>query len=98
MVNIKLAASLPPSPAAGKIGEAEHGSSTVTRRLYLPLEREFAEVPVVPRGALRPGETVTGPALIEEPDTTTYLGRGDVVQATPSGELMVSVHIPSATA
>ncbi|GAA4614424.1 hydantoinase/oxoprolinase family protein [Saccharopolyspora hordei] len=44
---------------------------------------------VVPRAALRPGDAITGPALVEQPDTTTLLGEGEVAVVDDAENLVV---------
>ncbi|MCP5367833.1 MAG: hydantoinase/oxoprolinase family protein [Hyphomicrobiales bacterium] len=52
-------------PAAAKKGE---------RAVYIPERREFATVPVYDGHALRHGNLVTGPAMIEEVTTAVFVG------------------------
>jgi N-methylhydantoinase A len=47
------------------------------------------EAPVYDRDALGAGTTLTGPLVVEEPDTTLVLGPGQSVHVTPSGVLEV---------
>ncbi|MER7015614.1 hydantoinase/oxoprolinase family protein [Saccharopolyspora sp. NPDC000359] len=44
---------------------------------------------VLPRAGLRPGDEVTGPALVEQPDTTTLLGDGEVAVVDETENLVV---------
>jgi N-methylhydantoinase A len=44
---------------------------------------------VISRAALTCGDRVSGPALIEQPDTTTLLADGDVAEVDDSGNLVV---------
>ena len=43
------------------------------RKVYLPLEEQYAEVPVYDGHKLRYGNKVEGPALIEQVNTTTFV-------------------------
>jgi N-methylhydantoinase A len=43
------------------------------RRVYLPLQREFREVPVFDGLALQFGNRIEGPAIIEQVNTTTFV-------------------------
>jgi N-methylhydantoinase A len=45
---------------------------------------------VVDRSALRSGDTITGPAVIEEVESTTYLGEGDRAMVLASGSIEVT--------
>ena len=49
-----------------------------TRLAYDPDSAGLIEWPVYDRYALAPGATVTGPALIEERESTCVIGAGDV--------------------
>jgi N-methylhydantoinase A len=49
------------------------------------------QCPVYFRPRLHPGETVEGPAVVEEPTSTTLLWEGDVATVSPTGELIVEV-------
>ncbi|MGW1680686.1 hydantoinase/oxoprolinase family protein [Saccharopolyspora sp. NPDC002376] len=44
---------------------------------------------VVPRARLRPGDEITGPALVEQPDTTTLLGDGEMAVVDDAENLVV---------
>ncbi|MBL0422701.1 hydantoinase/oxoprolinase family protein [Ramlibacter sp. AW1] len=46
------------------------------------------------RPGLPPGFTVEGPAVIEEPNSTTVIYPGDVARVTEHGHLVVSIHLP----
>jgi N-methylhydantoinase A/oxoprolinase/acetone carboxylase beta subunit len=46
---------------------------------------------VVGRGALAAGETVTGPALVRQPDATTLLEPGDRARVDELGTLVVEI-------
>ncbi|KAA5830071.1 hydantoinase/oxoprolinase family protein [Saccharopolyspora hirsuta] len=48
-----------------------------------------ARARVVPRAGLRPGDEITGPALVEQPDTTTLLGDGEVAVVDEAENLVV---------
>jgi N-methylhydantoinase A len=50
------------------------------------------------RPSLAPGSTVEGPAVIEEPNSTTVIFPGDVARVTEHGHLVVSIHLPQGEA
>ena len=60
------------------------------RRAWIPDMERPAEVPVYRRGALEPGMTLTGPALIEESQSTLVLGRG-AARVLPGGTVLAEV-------
>jgi N-methylhydantoinase A len=49
------------------------------RRVFLPGQREWTEVPVYPEHAFDPGQGVDGPAILDESDTTIYVPPGSRV-------------------
>ena len=53
------------------------------------------EAPLAARIVWRPGlpagYTVEGPAVIEEPNSTTLIHPGDVAEVTPEGHLMITL-------
>ncbi|GAB4264108.1 MAG: hydantoinase/oxoprolinase family protein [Deferrisomatales bacterium] len=77
LINIRLTAvghtekpSLAPEPYAGP----DPGAALKGRRpAYLPGEKRFAEVEVYDGMALRHGHRITGPAIIEQVNTTTFV-------------------------
>jgi N-methylhydantoinase A len=83
IVNWKVEA-VAPSPGlgdgvalAGKTGAAR--ALKGTRRAFDPAKGELAEWPVYDRYGLKPGESIAGPALIEEHESTCVVGSGDRV-------------------
>ncbi len=52
------------------------------RIIYLPEQGGFAPVPVYDRYALAPGAAFTGPAVVEERESTTIIGGGTVTVDT----------------
>ncbi|MCA0044913.1 hydantoinase/oxoprolinase family protein [Celeribacter litoreus] len=59
-----------PAPADGPDASA---AQIATREVWLPESGDFVEVPVYDRAALKPGNTITGPAIVEQMDTTTVI-------------------------
>ena len=51
-----------------------------TRRVFLPAEREWAEVPIYAEQAFAPGQGTDGPAIIDESDTTIYVPPGNRIE------------------
>jgi N-methylhydantoinase A len=66
-------------------------SNAKTRRAYFPEAGGFAETAVVSRYALKVGERVRGPALVEERESTTVLLPGDIAHVTRNGHLMIDI-------
>ena len=83
IVNWKIEA-IGPAPSLGEgysltgaagVGKAQKG----TRMAYDPARGGLAAWPVYDRYALAPGMSVSGPALIEERESTAVVGAGDTV-------------------
>ena len=80
------AAALPMAAA----GESGVPAAVGTRTLFDPMLREFASVPVYARTALKPGQTIQGPAVIAEDETTTIITSGFTATLDPSGAIRLS--------
>lgn len=64
-----------------------------TRRMIEP-DSSVSDAPVFNRGTLAAGQIIEGPALIEERESTTVLGRGDRMTVDASGALVIDVASP----
>lgn len=74
--------------------EQSQGALKGSRQVYFPENDEsFVDCKVYDRYALKPGEKLTGPALIEETETTYVIGVDDVVQVDESGVLIVNTSL-----
>ncbi|MDR7452808.1 MAG: hypothetical protein QN114_13110, partial [Armatimonadota bacterium] len=61
------------------------------RRIYLPEEERFIEVPVYDRYALEAGRQIPGPAVVEEAEATTLVWAGDVLTVDAQQNLVITV-------
>lgn len=61
------------------------------RPVYLGSARGFVSIPVVDRQRLSSGQTLQGPAIIEEMSSTTYLGPTDQLVVDVLGNLIITV-------
>jgi N-methylhydantoinase A len=59
------------------------------RRAFFREHGGFVEVPVHQRSELRPAQTVTGPALIEEPTTTIVVAPGWSAHPDDAGNVLM---------
>jgi 5-oxoprolinase (ATP-hydrolysing) len=71
------------------------GAKALKGRRQAWFDGAFVETPVYDRYALAPGELVHGPAIIEEHESTTVLGRDDSVTVGVSGILRIKVGVPA---
>jgi N-methylhydantoinase A len=81
-------------PAAPKLegrGEAEPARALSQRRPVFFTETGFTETPVYAREMLLPGDTIAGPALVEEHASTTVVFPGDRLTVTGYGDLSITI-------
>jgi N-methylhydantoinase A len=84
----------PPVDVFDRAGDAaeDRGHAPVfgRRRAWIPDMDRAADIPVHRRDALEPGMTFTGPALIEETQSTLVLGRG-TARVLPGGTILAEL-------
>ncbi len=68
-------------------GDARKG----TRRAYVSESEGYVDCPVHDRYALRPGDGIVGPALIEERESTCVIGAGDTATVDDHSNLIVEL-------
>jgi N-methylhydantoinase A len=61
-----------------------------TRDVYVDAQKGRQRVPVYRGGDLKPSQTITGPAVIEETTTTVVIGVGDVLRVDPYRNYAIS--------
>lgn len=93
-----LAATLP-NPLSGNAKNASAASEARassplrgTRQAYFPEFGGYGECAVYDRYALVAGETITGPAIIEERESTTVLPPGNTAAVSAEGNLIVTLN------
>ena len=52
--------------------------------------RELVHTPVLHRSSLRPGDKLSGPAILEQADTTTVIHPGDVAEVHSTGMIIIT--------
>jgi N-methylhydantoinase A len=62
-----------------------------SRRLYLPCDGDYREVPVYDRSLLRAGHELNGPLLIEQFDTTTLVLPGEQAVVHENGNIITTL-------
>ena len=60
------------------------------RRVYFDETQDWVDTAIYDRGALGPGNAFTGPAVVEQMDTTTVVHPGQRVTVDTWGNLMIS--------
>ena len=90
LVNARVAVvgALPELPQEPALPGRPPAPPRARRRVYLG---EWREVPVFDMGAVAPGQTVAGPAIVEAATTTVLLRAGERAVVTPLGWLDISV-------
>ena len=79
-----------PVSGVGKAGEDIKPAASGSRVLFDPTQRDFHEVPVYSRATLRPGTTLSGPAIIAEDETTTVITAGFTAAIDSSGAIRLT--------
>jgi N-methylhydantoinase A len=96
-VNWRITAAAPspsvPLELMGRsIGEPRYNQEPKSwRPVYQPERREFVETPVYDRYALAPGVRLTGPAIIEERESTIVVGPDATVSIDPLLSVVISM-------
>ncbi len=71
-------------------GDWDQGEPAPERSRTIGIAGQTLNARVVSRAGLAAGDEVSGPALIEQPDTTTVLATGEVAMVDDAGNLVVS--------
>ena len=94
LLNLRLAVVFPLEPP--RLPELERRGAGVppfeTRKIYSMLSGDSIEYRIYQRDALRAGDTLRGPAAIEEPGTTTIIDAADTLSIENHGCLVIDVH------
>ncbi len=94
IVNLKVEALGPPPPMQSgyRLNRKAEGKALKGQRLvYQPERQAMAPVPVYDRAALKPGDRIDGPALIEEQESTSVINEGDKVEVDENLNLIVQI-------
>jgi 5-oxoprolinase (ATP-hydrolysing) len=81
------AVGLSEQPDLPRLDGATAGPATPAAMVPMYVEGRWRDVPLYQRDDLRPSHTVTGPAIITEPNATTVVDRGWVASVTEYGHL-----------
>src|SRR5262249_58159204 len=72
-----------------KIGAG--GARAGTRKAWFPEAGGYVEAGVLDRGALAALGQITGPAIIEDPDSTAVILPGDAARISRAGHLIIDI-------
>ncbi|HEX7126062.1 MAG TPA: hydantoinase/oxoprolinase family protein [Thermodesulfobacteriota bacterium] len=82
----------PKGPEAATVSSRAGGTSVRRRRAaYFPEAGGYVEVDVFDRASMRAGESISGPAIIEEREATTVILPGDRGRIEPGGHLIIDI-------
>jgi N-methylhydantoinase A len=70
---------------------AADGPGRGVRPAWFPEAGGYVETPIIDRQAIPSGTEVTGPAIIEDPDSTTVVLPGDVARISAAGHLIIEI-------
>ena len=94
-LNIRVAVRAPVSGSEvvlqGRPGSGAEGALKGSRPAYFREARGFVPTAVYDRRRLGVGDTVTGPAVVEEEGSTLVIGPGATARVAPSGNLVMTL-------
>jgi N-methylhydantoinase A/oxoprolinase/acetone carboxylase beta subunit len=92
LVTLRVKAGQPVSPPKVKPDSTREDNIAETMRdIYSPVSGRYERSRVVKRASLRPGDSVKGPAVIEERESSTVIGAGDVLSVDALGCLVIEI-------
>lgn len=92
VATLTLRASLPDAPptiVAPRTGAP--GAAKGRREIFLMRDRVVRDVPVYERSDLSLGQRINGPAIVEERESTTVVGPGDLLEVDRHGCLLLTL-------
>ena len=78
------------APALHEMEARSDGVATEHRPVWFDETRDWVETAIHDRGALGPGSAFTGPAVVEQMDTTTVVHPGQRAEVDAWGNLIIS--------
>lgn len=94
IVNIRVVVSAETGSArVAHKGEGADPESAIKQRraIYFPELRDYTDTPVYDRVLLPGGTDISGPAVIEEPESTLVVGPGGSFRVDPNGNIVVTI-------
>jgi N-methylhydantoinase A len=93
IINVRVSASCAIAGGALAMAGGHHNLSPIkgSRPVYFPELRDFRATTVYDRYALVVGQTLEGPAIVEERESTLVIGPGATCEQRPSGNLIVTL-------
>jgi N-methylhydantoinase A len=75
----------------GRPGATAARTRRGTRQAWFPEVGGYAATMIVDREAVAHDGAVTGPAIVEDPDSTTVILPGDTARISPNGHLIIDI-------
>ena len=91
LVTFRVTATLPVARPAIAAPRAPGAPERGTRAVYFESTKGFVDTPVLERGRLRPGDSIRGPAVIEQIDCTTVVAPGQTATVDDGGNVVIAV-------
>jgi N-methylhydantoinase A len=67
------------------------GREPLGRQVWFPELGGYADTRIIERQMLGEGETIPGPAIVEDPDSTAVILPGDVGRISGNGHLIINI-------
>ena len=93
-VDWTLVATIPSRTGAERVGRIQNEATTArrgTRKAWFPEAGGYVETAIIDREAFASGATITGPAIVEDPDCTAVILPGDVARISAEGHLIIDI-------
>ena len=90
-IRVSMRAAVPGPGIAFKAAQSGPATARATRKVYFPEESGFVDTPVYARETLPADATLSGPAIVEESESTLVVGPGAEIRVDPCGNLIVDL-------
>lgn len=93
LINIRVSAraKVPGPGLSFHAGAAAAAEPKATRKVYFPEEGDYMDTPVYDRAALPAGEGLSGPAIVEESESTLVVGPNATIRVDEGGNIIVDL-------
>ncbi|MFM9848328.1 MAG: hydantoinase/oxoprolinase family protein [Hyphomicrobiaceae bacterium] len=93
-VDWTLVATIPSRTGSSRLGRTAAETTSVrrgTRKAWFPEAGGYVGTAIIDRQAFASGATIAGPAIVEDPDSTTVILPGDVARISAEGHLIIDI-------
>lgn len=95
LINIRVVLTAPAGnvarPERAVANDAASTQPLGSRNVYFPTEKGYVNTAIYDRFKLRPGQTVEGPAIIQEPMSTVVVGPDAYANLQKSGDIIITL-------